>query len=181
MRTPERNTTAAPRATTGRSGPSRTGCAGNMACPSSWRARGPGRSAMRSGSVSPAASPPSAPCWKRTCGTPSRTPTTWATSSCSWNTRAGKSSMETAWVSVSGARSGSSSLAGRTPGSLRRASRLRSKGNYPPSTRAFGLRSFHDQCTSHFVRTPNIGGFWHCTSTTSTYWARLGSGSIRPA
>ena len=69
-------------------------CAGNMACPSSWRARGPGRSAMRSGSVSPAASPPSAPCWKRTCGTPSRTPTTWATSSCSWNTRAGKSSMK---------------------------------------------------------------------------------------
>lgn len=38
--------------------------------------------------------------------------------------------METAWVSVSGARRGSSSLAGRTPGSLRRASRLRSKGNY---------------------------------------------------
>ena len=57
----------------------------SMDCPSSCRARLPGRSATLSGCASPGGSPPSVPCWRQICGMPSGTPTTSATSSCSWS------------------------------------------------------------------------------------------------
>lgn len=63
----------------------------------------------------------------------------------------------------------------------RRASGLRFKGNYPPLNRACGLRLFHGQRTVPSGPLPSTRVSWHCTSTTSTCWARLGSGSIRPA
>ena len=49
---------------------SQTGCAGNMACPSSWREKQIRPSATLSGCGRAGASPPSGQCWRRICGRP---------------------------------------------------------------------------------------------------------------
>ena len=113
------NITSQRRNITVRSGPSQIGCAENMGCPSSWRANPPRQSATLSGCDNPRASPPSAPCWRQTCGQPLRTPMTWATFSCSWSIEDTRFTMAIVWVFVCGARSDSCTPAGGIRYSLR--------------------------------------------------------------
>ena len=135
MQIPAKSITARSKAITSRSVPFQTGSAGSMDCPSSCRARLPGRSATLSGCASPGGSPPSAPCWRQICGMPSGTPTTLATSSCSWSIRGMRSIMAAGSASACGGRSDFSTPAGEIRCSQRTESVLPSRATWNRSKR----------------------------------------------
>lgn len=103
------------------------------------QARLPGRSATLSGCASPGGSPPSVPCWRQICGMPSETPTTSATSSCSWSIRGMRSIMAAGSASACRGRSDFSTPADEIRCSQRTESALPSRATWNRSKRGCGL------------------------------------------